>query len=73
MGKAMTTRQLPGYRNINELIRSTERPTLPPRSIQPKQHRRRKKVLKTERERITAASIIGALVGATGYAMITRK
>jgi len=67
----MATRQLPGYRNINELIRSSERVTLPPTSIQPK--RRRKKVLRTERQRVTAASIIGALVGATGYAMITRK
>lgn len=71
-----------GRRSINELIKRYEMVTLPPGFRRPEittlppsypRKRRRKKVLATEGSRITAASIIGILVGATGHALITRK
>jgi len=61
-------KHLPGERNINELIKRSQRDTMPPTSIQPSRKRRRRKI----DSRVTSG-FIGIILGAAGHAIITRN
>ena len=63
-----------GSRNINELISRSDRKTMAPTSVRRPQPKRKTKPIVTRRGfELSAATVLGAVVGAVGHAIATKK